>query len=129
MYLRRPEAASLVVEALARGVEMKLYELHAFVVMANHVHILFQPRQEVSQVLQWIKGTSARQANQLLARTGKPFWQRESYDHWIRNERQFERIATYIENNPVKAGLVNEASEYRWSSAWKDGELKFTAAR
>ena len=99
---------------------MKLYDLGAFVIMANHVHVLFHPQQEVSKVLQWMKGTTARQANQILARTGKPFWQRESYDHWVRNEEQFERIVAYIENNPVKAGLVTQASEYRWSSAWKE---------
>src|SRR6185312_6570348 len=111
--------ASGIVEALGRGVEIKLYELRALAVMANHVHVLFRPRQEVSQVLQWAKGTPARQANRILARIGKPFWQRESYDHWIRDNQQFERIVVYIESNPVKAGLVTEASEYQWPTAWK----------
>jgi len=119
MFLRRPEVASVIVEALGRGVEIKLYELRAFAVMANHVHVLFRPRQEVSQVLQWAKGTTARQANRILARIGKPFWQRESYDHWVRDNQQFERIVVYIESNPVKAGLVTEASEYQWPTAWK----------
>jgi len=130
MFLRRPEVASLVVAALRRGLMLGMYDLRAFVVMGNHVHILLRPQGEPSRALQWIKGTTAREANQLLARTGKPFWQRESYDHWVRDERQLERIVAYIENNPVTAGLAAVASEFPWSSAWSEpGELKFTAAR
>ena len=130
MFLRRSDVASLVVAALRRGLTLGMYDLRAFVVMGNHVHVLLRPVDEASRALQWIKGTSAREANQLLARTGKPFWQRESYDHWVRDERQMERIVAYIENNPVTAGLAAVASEFPWSSAWREhGELKFTAAR
>ena len=53
----------------------------------------------------------------MLGRTGEPFWQRESYDHWVRNLEEWQRIAAYIENNPVKAGVVSQAEEYRWASA------------
>jgi putative transposase len=130
MFLKRPELANLVVEALRRGVQNGLFDLRAFVVMSNHVHALLRPRQQATRLLQWLKGTTAREANLILSRTGQPFWQRESYDHWVRNAQELERIAAYIENNPVKAGLVAEASLYRWSSAWDgDGELKFAAAR
>jgi REP element-mobilizing transposase RayT len=76
VFLRRPEVASLVVAALERGCDIGLYDLQAFVVMSNHVHVLFRPHGPVSRVLQWLKGTTAREANQVLARTGKPFWQR-----------------------------------------------------
>lgn len=117
MFLRNPEVASVVVQALNRGAAMGFYDLRAFVIMANHVHVLLRPRQAASRVLQWLKGTTAREANQLLVRTGKPFWQRESYDHWVRSDRELERIVAYIEGNPVKAGIVNEASHYQWSSA------------
>jgi putative DNA methylase len=129
MFLRRPEVAALVVNALRRGVELGYYDLRAFVIMGNHFHVLLRPRQQVSRLLQWLKGSTARGANQVLARTGQPFWCRESYDHWVREERQLERIAAYIENNPVQAGLAPDPSQYRWSSAWQGGELKFAAAR
>jgi len=55
--------------------------------------------------LQWIKGRTARDANLLLSRMGEPFWKHESYDHRVRSEAQFNRIAAYIEKNPVSAGL------------------------
>jgi len=54
----------------------------------------------------------------LEGRTGMPFWQEESYDHLARDRREFEKIRFYIENNPVRAGLVTQPDVYRWSSAW-----------
>jgi putative transposase len=92
--------------------------------------VLLRPKEDVSRLLQWLKGSTAREANQLLGRTGQAFWQRESYDHVVRDARELERIAEYIEQNPVKAGLVAEASQYVWSSAWSGrGGLKAAAAR
>ena len=130
LFLRRAEVASWVVAALGHGVTRGLYDLRAFAVLGNHVHVLFHPLQDVSRVLQWLKGSTAREANRILDRTGKPFWQRESYDHRVRNRRELDRIVAYIEDNPVKAGFCEEACKYRWSSAWRgDGELKFAAAR
>jgi isocitrate dehydrogenase len=64
-----------------------------------------------------LKGATARQANALLGRTGETFWQAESYDHWVRDENEWDRIAAYIEDNPVKARLVQRPEDYRWSSA------------
>ncbi|RPI12327.1 MAG: hypothetical protein EHM65_06090, partial [Acidobacteriales bacterium] len=90
---------------------------HAFVVMPNHVHVLLTPRVLPSRLLKSLKGCTARQANRVLGRTGEIFWQSESYDHWVRNDTEFQRIGAYIENNPVKAGLVARAGDYRWSSA------------
>src|ERR1017187_6528516 len=98
--------------------------------MSNHVHVLIRPLQQPTRLLQSLKGTTAREANLILARTGQPFWQHESYDHWVRDQPELERIVAYIESNPVKAGLAAEPFLYRWSSAWRgDGELKFAAAR
>ena len=117
-FLRRPEAAGLVVATLQRGLDKGLYDLRAFVVMSNHVHILFRPQQRASRLLQWLKGTTARDANQMLTRTGKPFWQRESYDYWVRDGQGLERVATYLESNPVKAGITAV-------QRLGNGELKF----
>jgi hypothetical protein len=79
--------------------------------------------------LKSLKGVTAREANKILGRTGEPFWQHESYDHWVRNAEEFERIRLYIENNPVKAGLAAQPSAYRWSSANRDGTIAVAATR
>jgi putative transposase len=123
LYLRQPEIARLVVGSIHKGAELAHYELHAFVVMANHVHLLVDPKISSSHLLKSLKGATAREANRILGRTGQPFWQKESYDHWVRDQTEFERIRAYIENNPVKAGLVEAAEQYPWSSAGVEKSL------
>jgi len=64
-----------------------------------------------------VKSASARTANATLGRTGKPFWQDESYDHWVRSDRERACVVRYIEYNPVAAGLVAAPEDWQWSSA------------
>lgn len=85
--------------------------------MPNHVHVVFEPLSGLPTIMHWLKGRTARKANRILGRTG-PFWQDESYDHWIRDAKEFNKTVAYVEENPVRAGLVKEASEWQWSSAW-----------
>jgi REP element-mobilizing transposase RayT len=89
--------------------------------MPNHVHLLLTPRVSVSRLLGSLKAATAKRANQLLQRTGTPFWQEESYDHLVRGGEEFRRIRRYIEDNPVKAGLAASAELYPWSSAGRPG--------
>jgi putative transposase len=117
MVLRQDAVAAVVVESLFRGVALGHYELAAWVVMANHVHVLLLPKGAPSRLLKSLKGATAREANRLLGTTGEPFWQRETYDHWVRDGAEWNRIAAYIENNPVRAGLCARPEEFPWSSA------------
>jgi putative transposase len=116
-WLSDPKIAVVVKEAILRGEKLGQYTLFSYVVMPNHVHVLIEPRVPLLRVTRSIKGVSARDANAALGRIGKPFWQDESFDHWIRNGAQFERVRSYIENNPVKAGLAKSQKEWPWSSA------------
>jgi putative DNA methylase len=117
VYLQRPEIATMVADAI-RYRDAKEYELHAYVVMPNHVHILITPRVDVSRLMQSLKRFTARQGNRMLGLTGQTFWQDESYDRLVRNQSEFDRIAAYIERNPVTAGLAGSPEEFAWSSAW-----------
>ena len=122
-YLRQPLIEDMVVEAMHYNASaLGQYELHAFVVMPNHVHLLITPRIELPRITKSLKGITAKRANEMLWLTGTKFWQEESYDHTVRNEQSFGRIWSYIEMNPVRAGLVRRPEEYRWSSAgWASG--------
>ena len=117
VYLAQEPIAAIVDSSLRRGVLLGQYALGAYAIMANHVHALLLPKVSPSRLLQSLKGATARQANLPLRRTGERFWQAESYDHWVHDESEWGRIAAYIEDNPVKAGLVPRAEDYRWSSA------------
>jgi putative transposase len=124
MHLRNDGIATLVIESLSRGGSLGHYQLGPWVIMANHVHVLLLPSIAPQLLLKSLKGTTAREANRLLNRTGEQFWQRESYDHWVRDEAERNKIAAYIERNPVKAGLVERVEDYAWSSAnpkWRPG--------
>ena len=118
VWLKDPRIARVVVSTLHIGeTDKQLYRLAACVVMSNHVHVLVEPFVSMARITQWIKGTTARQANELLGRSGKPFWQHESYDRWVRNDKEYQRIIRYIEFNPVAAGLVERIERWPWSSA------------
>jgi REP element-mobilizing transposase RayT len=120
LWLREPAIAGSVEDALRKGArELKLFSLHAFVIMANHVHILLEPAAPLARITKGIKAAAARDANRILRRTGRPFWQGESFDHWVRGPAEFERIRAYIQQNPVKAGLVSKPQDWPWSSAHK----------
>jgi ATP-dependent Clp protease ATP-binding subunit ClpA len=98
--LARTELRQLV-EAVLKHDDGKLYRLHEFVVMPNHVHVLVTPLggHSLSEILQAWKSVSAHRLNKALGRKGE-FWQKESFDHIVRNEAQFERLVAYIKNNP-----------------------------
>lgn len=118
LWLKDARVAECVSRILLSGAsEWKLYELFAWVVMANHVHVLLRPRVPLHKALMNVKSASARAANAVLQRAGTHFWQGESFDHWVRNDGERESIVRYIHSNPVKAGLVATPEEWPWSSA------------
>ena len=117
LWLADPEIADYAEYPIWRGADLGRYDLYAYVIMANHVHILLEPRLPLAKITGVIKGVAARDANATLDRSGKPFWQDESFDHWIRNSAEFDRIRHYIEWNPVNAGLVARPEDWKWSSA------------
>jgi len=95
------------------------FQLHAFVLMPEHVHLLLTPAGDITieRAIQFIKGgyshTFGLEFNQR-----KEIWQRGFTDHRIRDAEDFARHREYIHQNPVKRGLVEEASAYRYGSAY-----------
>jgi REP element-mobilizing transposase RayT len=123
LWLGDRRIAHLLNNALQYGErERYFYNLRAWVIMPNHVHVLLEPKVSLATITRWLKGSTARQANENLGRTGNNFWQNESFDHWVRNDEELNRIVRYIEYNPVTAGLVRTAEDWPWSSAWLTSE-------
>ena len=61
-----------------------------------------------------LKSYTSNECNKILKRTGS-FWQHESYDHVVRNEEELNRIIHYTLNNPIKAKLVDNPEDWKWS--------------
>ena len=90
--------------------------------MPNHVHALFTLREgspPLYDILGRHKSFSAKEANCLLGREGR-FWQHESYDHLVRDDKSFARILDYILNNPVKAKLAKQWQDWPWTFCAKE---------
>ena len=104
--------------------------IHAYVVMANHAHVIVQPLPKVNDPFAWcdkdafyqleritgrIKGRSARLINQRSGRSGM-LWQGESYDRIVRDMRDLENKVDYVHHNPVRWKIAEYPEQYRWSS-------------
>ena len=111
-WLRQPEIAACT-ERSFYSFDGERYRLHAWTIMPNHVHVLLTPMpgMALGTIISSWKRYTARQSNRLLGRSGA-FWQDDYWDRFIRNEQHFEAAVSYIDLNPVKAGLVGEASAW-----------------
>jgi putative DNA methylase len=134
-----PAIAALMRRALYFHAGSK-YHLLAYTIMPNHAHLLLQPIKGIippinprvedleprgeqadgasplSDIMHSLKSYTANEANKLLGRSGQ-FWQHESYDHWVRDDAELERIVAYIDANPIQAGLAKQPNDWNFGSA------------
>ncbi|MFQ6675000.1 MAG: transposase, partial [Fidelibacterota bacterium] len=120
-FLKDKRVAKMICTAMLHLDNLK-YELLAFCVMSNHVHLVFTPLRmdtgeyhSLAEIMHSIKSYTASEVNRILGRKGTPFWQHESFDHFCRDEKDVERVIEYTVNNPVRAGLVDKAEDWPWS--------------
>jgi adenine-specific DNA methylase/REP element-mobilizing transposase RayT len=128
-WLRDPRIAELVEHALLHF-DGERYRLLEWCMMPNHVHVLIEtlPGYPPGDVVRSWKTFTAREANQLLDRTGS-FWMVDYFDRYVRDERHLAAVRAYIRENPVKAGLCATAEEWRWGSAWAGWGRNLEAGR
>jgi putative transposase len=113
-HLRDERIAKGVADAL-RKFDGERYRLIAFSIMPNHVHVLFEVGAvPMAKVVRLWKGATARGANLVLGVSG-PFWQPDYWDTFMRDVEHEGRTVRYIRNNPVKAGLVSEWTQWPWT--------------
>jgi putative transposase len=129
-----PTCAEAVLSQLADTVTFFGHTLTAYVVMPTHLHTLvgLTDLQQLSQVMQSFKSLSARRLRPLVCQEHRKvfdhngrflFWKQRFDDLVIWSEKQFRIKVEYIHNNPVRAGLVERAIDYPYSSArdWLSG--------
>jgi len=115
--LRKPEIAKTVENSLL-FFQRDRYDLHSWVIMPNHVHVIVTPYPDhsLSSILHSWKSFSANEINRALNQTGK-LWEEESFDHIIRDDKSLTRFADYIARNPVEAGYCAQPAEWPFGSA------------
>lgn len=104
--LSQPFYAEIVKRTLLQY-NHELYRLHAWVIMHNHIHLLIEPKAGISYIARTIMDETDDLARRAL-------WVRESYERHISDSAE---ITHWIENHPVRAGLVSRPEEWEWSSA------------
>jgi REP element-mobilizing transposase RayT len=98
----------------------KKYKLYACVIMADHVHLLFQPLEKIKnafysirEIMHSIKSYSANRINRQLNKKGS-VWLDESFDRIVRDEKELLEKMSYIACNPIKSNLVDNPEDYKW---------------
>ncbi len=143
-WLKQKEVADIVQEAMHYR-DRKDYDLIAYTIMQNHVHMVFTPvvKRDLSRLSESSKGDinvalhrrsnmntlpqfpvtdilrklkgSTSRACNLVLNRTGPFWQHESYDHVVRDADELKRIVEYVLNNPVKARLADTPEEWEYN--------------
>jgi putative transposase len=144
-HLAQPALAAEVQKSIYHFAETR-YHVLAYSIMPSHFHWVFHPMpkwcdtvmSEIESrrtlqadranpreprpkspreiIMHSLKSFTANVCNRLLGLRGE-FWQEESFDHWVRNDDELQRIIAYVENNPVKAKLVDSPEQFPFSSA------------
>lgn len=109
--------AEVLLSAIYFGREKGWYRLLSFVIMSDHLHVIVVPAAKtVSQIMKSIKGFTSRLVN-LGRKSESSLWQGGFYDYVIDDVEKLIAKIRYIEENPVRKGLVLRAEDYRFSSA------------
>ncbi|MDZ7765547.1 MAG: transposase [Melioribacteraceae bacterium] len=119
--LSNNSVATIVFNSLLHN-HKKDYLAYCFCIMPNHFHIIFRQLENarsIDKIMKSIKGFSAREINKLLNRKGS-IWQSESFDHIVRDEDEFYRDMNYVFMNPVKAGLVENWRDWKFTYVNKE---------
>ncbi len=116
-WLGRSGVATIVENSL-KHFDGRRYQLYSWVIMPNHTHFIIRPRKGfgLSEILKSHKSYTARESNKLIGRRGQ-FWQEDYFDRTIRDLGHMIDTTSYIDFNPVKAGLCKKPEDWRFGSA------------
>jgi len=125
LWLQDDRVAEIVKDSLHYR-DGKVFRLDAFSIMPNHVHAVVKPLpifpatdpdptyHSIASIMQSLKGYTSFKCNRCLDKEGE-FWAHESYDHWIRDADEWQRVVAYVLNNPVKAQFVSSWRAWKWN--------------
>jgi putative transposase len=114
--LANSQAATILVEEWTTAKERHDWYIGRYVIMPNHVHFFCSPgneAQDFSIFMKFWKEWTSKKMKKECNIEGH-VWQREFFDHLLRNNESYVQKWEYVFNNPVRAGLMKEAQEWPW---------------
>ena len=117
--LKDERAATFLMNILGYYKFILRFSLYCYCIMPDHIHLIIQPhraRYNISEVMRYIKGDFGRNYNNLIRKNGI-IWQRRFFDTALRTEEDITTRINYILQNPVRANIIKEATDYCFSSA------------
>lgn len=104
----------VIINSLKVSAKLYGYELIAYCLMPNHLHVLVQADKRPKHLSKFIRAFKSYCTNANLTETSRKLWQRSFYDHILRKDEDLAAVADYILNNPMRKGLVVEREQYEW---------------
>jgi putative transposase len=117
-HLQSDHNATLLVDVVRSSVAARRFQLHDFVIMPDHVHLLLTLSDDITleKAMQFVKGGFSFRLKRELGYSGE-VWQRGFSDHRVNDSRSFDNHRRYIALNPVRAGIVSAPEEFPWLMA------------
>ena len=117
-FLMRPECAQLIIESFIAARQREWWVNLGFVIMPDHYHLILGLGnvKTLSEAIGSVDKYAARRINTLIGNEGR-FWEEGFHDHAIRSRKEFDAVLVYVHNNPVRAGLVESAELWPYSTA------------
>jgi REP element-mobilizing transposase RayT len=112
------ERAWWLIDCVRKEAQASRFAVHAFCVMPDHFHALVQGLDRSSDLLDFVKTLKQKTAFQHRQRLGEVLWQKKFFDHIVRSQDSWERVAWYIWMNPVRKGLCAHAQDYPFSGSF-----------
>jgi putative transposase len=116
-FLTISMVASILIDEWRQALPRHGWKTGRYVIMPDHVHFFCSPSKSdaksLSGFMQGWKQWTGKRIIQVCGRTA-PVWQAEFFDHLVRSEKSYSQKMEYLINNPIRAGLVQQASEWPW---------------
>jgi putative transposase len=121
LFLERPEIKELFLDTLRRARKKYSFALDNICIMGNHFHLIIRPApgQNLSRIMQWIMGVFAMAYNRAMGHTGH-VWGKRFFSEILGSVHAYLRRFRYIDENPLKVGLVKSPEEWPWSRFRQD---------
>ena len=126
------ENIELLRESFAKSKRNYDYRIEAIIILPDHIHMIIKPKiaKEYPHIIRTIKQYFSKhcderyykhieQSNSRWREGYKPIWQKKYYEHTIRNEQDYQEKVEYIYHNPIKHNLVDNPSQWKYSSFYK----------